>query len=258
MPKYLLILILLLMSSCAPATAPTPTFTPFSLPTSTRALPSPTLTRTPPVTLVTVSSPPKSSLTLPPKPSPTPIDPAWVRARACEALVNHSSNPLAGRLVRFKTPIQVNTAGIPAASAALRVIETKTNHVVTFTEVNKNPETGIIFVLGDAVRPDGTPGCGNVTSQPDPRSGVRLPAASSGELTGRMVVHLGGINSTGCKYSPDRLPYPIAEHEMGHALGLGLHFTNFNGDEGFSDELAAVIQLIYAAPIGTPSSAFCK
>lgn len=250
MSKYLLVLILLLMSSCAPAMAPAPTSTPFLPPTATRALPSPTQIKNPPTTRVTLSPPPKIS--------PTLIDPAWVRARACEALVNHASNPLAGRLVRFKTPIQVNTAGIPAASAALRVIEAKTNHVVTFTEVNKDPESGIIFILGDAVRPDGTPGCGNVTSQPDPRSGVRLPAALSGELTGRMVVHLGGINSTGCKYSPDRLPYPIAEHEMGHALGLGLHFTNFNGDEGFSDELAAVIQLIYAAPIGTPASTFCK
>lgn len=231
MVKWLLVIFSLLVGSC--------TFT---------------QTRMPEPTQLTPPSRP-TALHLP---SQIPINPAWVAARACESLINHPSNPFAGRLVRFKTPIQVNTAGIPAATLALRKIDEKTDHAVTFIEVNQDPDIGIIFILGDAVSRDGAPGCGNVTSQPDPRSGVRLPASGSGELTGRMYVHLGGINSSGCKYSPDREPYPIAEHEMGHALGLGLHFTNFNGDEGFSDELAAVIKLIYSLPIGTSAVTVCK
>ncbi len=66
-----------------------------------------------------------------------------------------------------------------------------------------------------------------------------------------------GINSAGCKYAPERKPCPIAEHELGHALGLGGHFTSFHGDEGFSDEVAAVIRLIYSLPAGTDAAGIC-
>lgn len=193
-----------------------------------------------------------------PIPTVTPPELTWVSRTLCQANALNGRNPLPGRLVRFNTPVEVNARGIPAVLEALEVIKNLTDGKVTFKLVDKDPEVGITFILGDAIRAEGTPGCGNVTSSPDPKSGHQFSVTANGAFNSLVFIHLGGINSPYCKYSADRKPYPIAEHELAHALGAVGHFANFTGDEGFSAEVASVIKLLYSQPLGSPSKSICK
>ena len=166
-----------------------------------------------------------------------------------------SRSPLPGKIVRRQTPVAINARGIPRVLDAIKDIEAKTGGLVTFQIVDKDPAVGITVVEGDAVDANGGPGCGNVTDSPDPTSGHRYKAGANGVLNTLVYVHLGSSKCNDARTGYQ--PYSIAAHEIAHALGVGRHFTGFNGDEGASPELAEVLVRLYSLPPGMDVTASC-
>jgi predicted Zn-dependent protease len=173
----------------------------------------------------------------------------------CTSTIYDQRNPMQGRVVRFRTPVAINPHGNASILKAIANYTTRSNGLVTFQIVDTDPATGITVISGDAVDRYGKPGCGNVTSQPDASSGHRFAPDSTGALAQRAYLHLG---SSGCDDTRTGwTSSSVAEHELAHALGVGSHFDGFTGDEGLSEELFAVIMLLYGAAPGTDMSAFC-
>ncbi len=232
MKRLICVIALLLVAGCGPTPTPTPA------PTTTR-----TATRTP-----------LPAATRVPSATPT-VDPQYAMRLLCTSTVLDNRNPLPGRIARFQPPVAINAHNIPRVLDAIKDIEARTGGLVTFTVVAADPAIGITVVEGDAVDINGGPGCGNVTSASDPRSGHRYRADSAGVFNSLVYVHLG---SAGCNDGRTGYrPYSIAAHEIAHALGIGRHFAGFNGNEGISAEAAAVLTLLYGTPLGADMSASC-
>ena len=166
-------------------------------------------------------------------------------------------------LVRWEPPIEVNTNGISRVEAALDRYEKLLGGVVFFDRVSHTPENGIVFVEGGARNSDNTPGCGNVNNSLEPSSTFQHMTTQTSDniipskYSGLYYINLG---STGCddeKNSLDHGPYSsaIAEHELGHALGVHSHFAGFEGEEGLiQPDFFNVIYNLYANPIGAAES----
>ncbi|MBI5029890.1 MAG: hypothetical protein HZB51_05135 [Chloroflexi bacterium] len=181
--------------------------------------------------------------------------PEWVRRLLCESNVFYSQNPLAGKTVRFETPIDINLHGIPQVVDAINHYEALTGGVITFRQVDFDPLVGITVIEGDAENRDGGPGCGHVTCQRDPHSGFSLRVGNTGAFNSLVYVHLG---SKRCDFVSEGFrPCSIVEHELAHALGLGNHFPGFTGIEGLSLELLVTITVLYRVPPGTDVAWMC-
>jgi len=241
-----------------PTYTPTPTGTPTSTATATPTdTPAPTDTSTPEPTGTPTSTPtvaPTPTYTNTPRPTPTPtVDQTRVSQLLCDSNIYDGRNPLPGRTVRFRTPIDINPNGIEEVLDAIKNYETKTGGMVTFNIVNSDPSVGITCIEGDGVNADGSPGCGNVSGEIDPYSGHNFVTGSDGAFNSPVYVHLG---SSGCDHSQvGYKSYSVAEHELAHALGIGDHFKGFTGNEGLSRELIAVVTMLYSMPSGTDMSA---
>jgi len=163
-------------------------------------------------------------------------------------------------LVRWESPIEVNTNGIARVEIALDRYETLLGGLVMFTRISTTPTNGIVFVEGDARKGDNTSGCGNVTNSSTPGPSVNYTAEQiPGNMTpskynGVYYIHLGSDSCDDAKNSTERGPYAsaIAEHELGHVLGLHPHFDGFNGEEGLvHPNFFNVMYNLYANPIGS-------
>jgi hypothetical protein len=181
--------------------------------------------------------------------------PVWTRKYLCESNAYYAGNPLPGKTIRFQTPIDVNPNKVPNVLEAIRNYEAMTGSLITFRIVDSDPQIGLVFVEGDALDRDGAPGCGHVTSTRDPHSGFAFSVASDGTVNSRLYIHLGSV---ACNPTLEGFqPYSIAEHELGHAMGLGTHFSGFTGIEGISLELLVTVTALYRVPPGTDISGFC-
>ncbi len=158
---------------------------------------------------------------------------------------------------RWETPIWVYTAGDPEFETAVQKFEALTGGLVTFQIVDTFEELqahgyGIAASIGTAVDWDGSPHPGNVSYVPGSPNSL-FGYLTTGELDGISYVNLGaeGVDDSTVGWFPSA----VAEHELGHALlGGGSHIENFNGDEGISGELLALVDTYYSTPIGTPLS----
>lgn len=151
--------------------------------------------------------------------------------------------------VRWELPIQVQTNGIARAEEALRHYEAWSGGLIRFTRVSGVPTNGLVIVEGGAMNPGGPGGCGNVHDGLVASSRLNVHE-ERGALRGVYTVRLG---SEGCDDEfAGHYASAVAEHELGHALGLLSHFPGFVGNEGASDPfMMAVLLTLYANPIGT-------
>ncbi|MFH1524217.1 MAG: hypothetical protein ABIF04_04570 [Chloroflexota bacterium] len=190
-----------------------------------------------------------------PTPAPT-VDPTQTLRWVCTSNVYDERNPFAGRIVRFQTPIDINPNENADVLAAIENYERMTGGTVDFNIVDTDPLVGISVIEGDAIDGRGQPGCGNVTNGRDAASDHVFQVDSDGIFNSLIYVHLG---SSGCNHvQVGYETYSIAEHEMAHALGIGEHFTDFNGNEGLSPNLKAVVVMLYNIPPETDMSALCS
>jgi hypothetical protein len=181
--------------------------------------------------------------------------PAWTRRLVCESNAQYSQNPMPGKTIRFQSPIDINPNGNPQVLEAIKNYEALTSGAVTFRIVNSDPAIGIVVVEGDALNREGQPGCGHVTRQRDPKSGFTFNVKSDGTINSRLYVHLG---SSACNPTREGFqPQSLAEHELGHALGLGAHFAGFTGIEGLTLELLVTVTALYRTSPGTDISPIC-
>jgi hypothetical protein len=164
-----------------------------------------------------------------------------------------------GAVVRWESPIEVSTNGIPRVEEALDRYEKLLGGIVFFDRVSHTPENGIVFVEGGARNGDNTPGCGNVNNSVDPSPTFQQITTQTpdniipSKYSGLYYIHLGSTECDDEKNSIDHGPYAsaIAEHELGHALGVHSHFDGFEGEEGLiQPEFFNVIYNLYANPIG--------
>ena len=242
----ILISIAILTPACAvvPAVAAVPA--PVSLPTGTPTRASGVALTPLPIPVTAANFKPETTLM---------TYPAWTRRLVCESNVYYSQNPLPGKTIRFQTPIDINPNGVSQVLDAIKNYEAMTSGAVTFRIVNSDPAVGIVVVEGDALNRDGQPGCGHVTHQRDPKSGFTIDVKNDGAINSRLYVHLG---SSACNHAREGFqPQSIAEHELGHALGMGSHFAGFTGIEGLTLELLVTITALYRTPPGTDISQMC-
>lgn len=91
-----------------------------------------------------------------------------IRNRIINSNLNHPALGATGHLVRWNTPIKVNTNNIARADAAIDRYGRLTNGLISFTKTTDTPTNGIVFIEGGSLNADGSPGCGNVTNTPEP------------------------------------------------------------------------------------------
>lgn len=158
-----------------------------------------------------------------------------------------------GYLVRWNTPIEVDTGGLARAEEALARYEKLTGGRIAFKRVTGTPANGVVYVEGRAVASDGqSPGCGNVADVPG-GAGVRFKFDGSGAMYGVYYINLG---SSACNdATKGDYDSAIAEHEMGHVLGVLAHFDGFTGGQGLMNpNYFNVVYTIYNNPIGATAS----
>ena len=88
----------------------------------------------------------------------TPLE-EWIR----DQIVNCNLIRQGGYLVRWETPINVNTNNIARADEAIDRYERLTGGLISFTRTTDVPTDGIVFIEGGSRNADGSPSCGNVT-----------------------------------------------------------------------------------------------
>ncbi|MBI5076098.1 MAG: hypothetical protein HZB62_13155 [Nitrospirae bacterium] len=186
-------------------------------------------------------------------PVPTTWSAAQIRQQVIDVNIN-APNQNPGHIARWDTPIEVNTNNIARVEQALTRYEKLSGGLITFKRVTGTPTNGVVFVEGVAVASDGvSPGCGNVSNVPG-GAGVNYEFDAAGVMTGLYYVNLG---STACNDATrGNYESAIAEHEMGHVLGVWGHFDGFTGGEGLMNpNYFNVVYNIYNNPIGTTAGA---
>ncbi len=181
--------------------------------------------------------------------------PSHVKELVCSSNVYDRINPLQGKTIRLKTPIDIYLGKIKDKEVfdAIHNYETKTEGLVKFNIVDKEPSTGITVILGGGSGPKGEPSCGNVvTGSKNPLADFVFHTNYDGTINSKIYIFLG---SSACNYR--KFGPAISEHEVGHALGFGQHFGGFYGDEGLSFPLLEVVTALYSLPPGTDMSVAC-
>lgn len=209
-----------------------------------------------------------------PTPAPTPTgDPAFYLKTLCDHNVYEMGmNPNLGKTLRFKTPIKIDTQGIYLIEEAVRNIERLTNGLVTFEIVDYEPEVGIIVSEGSVYyTPDSRGNAGNAACSCGSVSPNRFPSSAfednmlsvddDGYINTRRFFNYGGSNCDliGCNF-PNGMNLSktsMEEHELAHAIGLGKHFPEFTGYEGFSYNVNLVASALYSLPAGTDMAETC-
>ena len=159
-------------------------------------------------------------------------------------------------MVRWLTPIDVNTNGIARAELALQRFEQRTGGLITFRRVTTNPTNGLVFVEGNSVDGSGRASCANVTDTPPPNPGLqfnfeqRLTGSNRSVMAGMYAIHLGSGDCDDQTKGDHETA--IAEHALAQALGGIRNSFMFNADKGIADPLMfAVLVTIYANAPGT-------
>lgn len=186
-------------------------------------------------------------------PIPTAWSAAQIRQHVIDVNINAPyQNP--GHIARWNKPIEVNTNNIARVELALNRYEQLTGGLITFKRITGTPTNGMVFVEGVAVDSDGvSPGCGNVSNAPG-GAGVNYIFDASGVLAGLYYINLGSVACNDA--AKGNYESAIAEHEMGHVLGVWGHFDGFTGGEGLMNpNYYNVVYNIYNNPIGTTASA---
>lgn len=182
----------------------------------------------------------------------TPTAPStWSPDRLREQILISNLNNLqfgsSGRLTRWRVPIEANTNGIGRAETALAHYEQWTGGVVRFTRVGQAPLNGITFREGGAGGSDVSDACGSV-GQP-----FTYAWDASRAITGAYVIHLGA--DTCDDETAGAYPSAVAEHLIGHVLGVADHFDGYQHRTGLDDpRLLGVIYNLYANPLGATAS----
>lgn len=183
--------------------------------------------------------------------SPTTWSPDRLRE---QLLISNLNTPIfgsAGRLTRWRVPIQVNTNGIARAEDALAHFEQWTSGTIRFTRVTQSPSQGLTFLEGGSGGSESSDACGSVANLPPIPGNATLVFQwdASRAITGAYAIHLGA----GACNDAIEGPYPssVAEHQLAHALGVIDHFDGFQHRGGIDDpRLLAVVYHLYANPIG--------
>ncbi len=185
-------------------------------------------------------------------PIPTTWSAAQIRQQVIDVNIN-APNQNPGHIARWNTPIEVNTNNIARVEQALTRYEKLSGGLITFKRVTGTPTNGVVYVEGTSPDHNGAPGCGNVADFPG-GSGVGFKFDSSGAMYGLYYINLG---SPGCNDAQiGDYESAIAEHEMGHALGIWGHFDGYTGGEGLMNaNFFNVSYNIYNNPIGTTAGA---
>jgi hypothetical protein len=189
----------------------------------------------------------------------TPTAPTtWSPDRLREQLlISNLNSPVfgsAGRITRWRVPIQVNTNGIARAEDAVVHFEQWTSGLIRFTRVNQPPPQGLTFLEG-GIGPESSDACGNVGNLTPAGGDATLVFQwdASRAITGAYAIHLGAGN---CNDEIEG-PYPssVAEHQLAHALGVIDHFDGFRNRGGIDDpRLLGVVYNLYANPPGASAN----
>ena len=140
----------------------------------------------------------------------------------------HNAGINNGIIIRWETPIFVNTNGIPGAEDSFR------QWGLPFSFVNADPPEGIVVRIGNL--PAGT--CGVTESRWFLSNGRMISATIT------IRADLRGCNNT-------------ITHEAGHALGIHVHtadggLMDLTGGNGqITSPVRNMINLLYAFPVGT-------
>jgi hypothetical protein len=207
-------------------------------------------------------------------PTPTPItptptlDPDWVKKMLCQENVYSNPdpkksivNPHEGYTLRWRTPIKIFPNGNNSSEVVAKSIGEMTNGLITFEIVDEAPAVGIIVNTGDACNPTKSlaPNGDVSPNQDDCQLYDSLfHVGADGYIDSVIYFHMGTKETGSYVNLPGLLnPYAGVEHEFGHALGLGGHYTAFTGYEGFSQEVKDVLIALYSMPSGTDMREEC-
>jgi hypothetical protein len=146
--------------------------------------------------------------------------------------------------------IPVKTNGSSEALYALNLIESTLGKIIfdrtsIATANDADITRGLIVSMGTAVGPGGvvnSSSCGNVSALP---GATNYPAGfvdASGSINAKLYINIG---STGCA-AENR----IAVHEIGHAIGLGSHFSGYGLGDVIGGNFWNVLKTLYFNPVG--------
>ena len=152
---------------------------------------------------------------------------------------------------RWNLPIPVKTNGEARAAPAMDAIEAKLGYVVfdrtSLANIDEaNIVRGVVFRQGTSYLPAGANPqsyCANVSNAPFSGGWPANMLTAPGVLSARCYVNL---DNPQCTASAD-----IVIHEIGHALGMAIHFRGFGDGPAISSDFWNVMATLYANPPGT-------
>lgn len=148
--------------------------------------------------------------------------------------------------------IPVKTNGSAEATQALDLIEatlgkTLFDRTSIAATANASITRGIVINTGITGTTNTGQQCGCVSGNEDPASCYNLGSNTfvNNAFAGTMYIHLGGSSSC----AP--ITSTLAAHEVGHALGLSAHFSEFGDNVMLGSNYWNVLKSLYDAPIGS-------
>ncbi|GAA4094854.1 hypothetical protein [Zhongshania borealis] len=146
--------------------------------------------------------------------------------------------------------IPVKHKNIPEAIYALNEIEMKTGKILfdrnsIINTPDQEVERGLVFSFGTALGPNGVEanGCGHVGAVGGSVSYPQGWYDADGHIQGPLQVNIDSDQPGGCTNGSNM--NKIAVHEVGHALGLGAHFTGFGIGDIYDDNMWNALYNMY-------------